>query len=45
MLKGGIRTRIDCALLILALVPASSRAQTASPSDQETITQLVEQIK
>jgi len=45
VLKGGIRTRIDCALLILALVPASSRAQTASPSDQETITQLVEQIK
>ena len=45
MLKGGIRTRIHCALLVLAVVPASSQAQTAGPSDQETVAQLVEQIK
>jgi hypothetical protein len=45
VLKGGIRTRIHCALLVLAVVPASSQAQTAGPSDQETVAQLVEQIK
>jgi hypothetical protein len=47
--KGGAKTRIHCALLGLALLPASGQAQTASPSrqetDHETITQLVEQIK
>src|SRR5208283_1090695 len=45
---GTIRTRIHCALLALLLVPAS-RAQDASPKssdhNQETIPQLVEQIK
>ncbi len=45
MRKGGIRTRIQWALLVLAVGQASSGAQTASPSDQETIAQLVEQIK
>ena len=45
MLKGGIRTHIHCGLLVLAVVQASSRAQTASRSDQETIAQLVEQMK
>jgi hypothetical protein len=45
VLKGGIRTRIHCALLVLAVVPASSQAQSAGPSDQETVAQLVEQIK
>lgn len=45
MLKGGIRTRIPCALLVLTLLPGSSRAQTAGPSDQETIAQLAEEIK
>jgi hypothetical protein len=45
---GTIRTRIHCALLALLLVPAS-RAQDSSPKssdhNQETIPQLVEQIK
>jgi hypothetical protein len=45
VLRGGIGTRILCGLVLLALVPASSRAQTASSGDHETITQLVEQIE
>jgi len=40
-----IQTRIHCALLALLLVPASSWSQNANSSDQETIAQLVEQIK
>jgi hypothetical protein len=47
--RGRIRCRIHCALLALLLVPPSICAQNASPSssehDQETIVQLVEQIK
>jgi hypothetical protein len=46
--NGRIKTRIQCALLALYL-PVSSWAQTAgsssSKSDQETITQLVQQVK
>jgi hypothetical protein len=45
VLRDGIGTRIHCGLLVLALVTVSSRAQTASPSDQETIARLAEQIK
>lgn len=49
MLTGGAKTGIHCALLVLALIPASGQAQTASASrpetDQATIAQLVEQIK
>jgi hypothetical protein len=35
VVQGGSRTRIHCLLLALAFVPGSSRAQTASPTDQE----------
>ncbi len=44
---GRIKTRIHCALFVLVLVPASSRAQndSSSSSDHETIAQLIEQIK
>jgi hypothetical protein len=43
--RGRIRTCIHCALLALLLLSISSLAQEASPSDQETIPQLVQQIK
>jgi hypothetical protein len=42
--RGRIGTRICCALLVLLSLPGS-RAQSASDHDQETIGQLVEQIK
>ena len=45
MLRGRIRTRIRCALLALLLVPASSGAQNASPSDPDPVAQLVQQIQ
>jgi hypothetical protein len=49
VLKGGAKTGINCVLLVLALVPVSGQAQTASASrletDQAAIGQLVEQIK
>src|SRR5271168_3600873 len=45
--KRGMRAGILCTLLVLLIVPGSSWAQNASPSgqDQETIAQLIEQIK
>lgn len=43
--RGRIRTCIHCALLALLLLSISSLAQEANPSDQETIPQLVQQIK
>lgn len=45
MPPGGVRTRIDSVLLALLLVPASSWAQNAGPTDQQTVVQLVQQIK
>jgi hypothetical protein len=47
--RGRTRTRIHCALLAVLLVQASGWAQNAGPSssapDQETLAQLVQQIK
>ena len=45
MPAGKIRSRIDCALLALLLVPASSRAQRANSGDAAAIAELVQQIK
>ena len=49
MPRGRVQARIPCALLAALLIPALGWSQNASPSsndhDQETIAQLVEQIK
>ena len=40
-----VRTRVDCALLAVLLVPGPIWAQNGGSGNQETISQLVEQIK
>jgi hypothetical protein len=40
-----VRTRVDCALLAVLLVPGLVWAQNGGSGNQETISQLVEQIK
>ncbi len=45
MFRRRVRTRIDCALLAVLLVPGPIWAQNGGSGNQETISQLVEQIK